>query len=84
MGRAIVLNRLELISLQTKRPPRCLLAAGFAFGKSGDQARFAKDQIGSQKPKDPQGKPAGFIGTVRLELWLWLRPSQLSFESRMF
>jgi len=37
------------------------LAAGFAFGKSGGQARFAKDQFGSEKPKVPLDKPAGFI-----------------------
>ncbi len=36
-------------------------AAGFAFSISGGPARIAKDPLGSEKPKLPQGKPAGFI-----------------------
>ena len=53
----------DRLAFRYKHPcPQCRLVAGFAFGKSGGQVRFAKDHFGSQKPKLPQRKPAGFIG----------------------
>ena len=48
--------------------PQSRLAAGFAKGKSGGQARFAEDRFGSEKPKLPQGKPAGFFVPRILEV----------------
>jgi len=68
MPSTIVLPIFQLFSTaidKTKRLPRCHRAIGFAFGKSGGQARFANDHVCSKQPNAPQCKPARFIRAAR-------------------